>query len=129
MKLLPLISVIDDDASIRGAIGNLLQSLGYVIHTFESAEEFLRSEQMDTTACVVADVNMPGMSGVDLLVHLRSRDQRVPFIFITAFPDERVRARAFSAGALGFLTKPFDREHLIACLEQALRAGGETADP
>jgi len=129
MKLLPLISIIDDDASIRAAIGNLLQSLGYVIQTFESAEEFLRSDQMDTTACVVADVNMPGMSGVDLLVHLRSRDQRVPFIFITGFPDERIRARAFSAGALGVLIKPFDKGHLIACLEQALRPGDETADP
>jgi FixJ family two-component response regulator len=129
MKLLPLISIIDDDASIRAAIGNLLQSLGYVVHTFESAEEFLRSDHMDATACVVADVNMPAMSGVELLVHLRSRDQRVPFIFITAFPDERIRARAFNAGALGFLTKPFDRGHLIACLEQALRPGDGTADP
>lgn len=127
--MLPLISIIDDDASIRAAVGNLLQSLGYVVHTFESAEEFLRSDHMDTTACVVADVNMPAMSGVELLIHLRSRDQRVPFIFITAFPDERIRARAFSAGALGFLTKPFDRGHLIACLEQALRPGDESADP
>lgn len=127
--MLPLISIIDDDASIRAAVGNLLQSLGYVVDTFESAEEFLRSDHMDTTACVVADVNMPAMSGVELLIHLRSRDQRVPFIFITAFPDERIRARAFSAGALGFLTKPFDRGHLIACLEQALRPGDESADP
>lgn len=127
--MLPLISIIDDDASIRAAVGNLLQSLGYVVHTFESAEEFLRSDHMDTTACVIADVNMPAMSGVELLIHLRSRDQRVPFIFITAFPDERIRARAFSAGALGFLTKPFDRGHLIACLEQALRPGDESADP
>lgn len=127
--MLPLISIIDDDASVRAAVGNLLQSLGYVVHTFESAEEFLRSDHMDTTACVVADVNMPAMSGVELLIHLRSRDQRVPFIFITAFPDERIRARAFSAGALGFLTKPFDRGHLIACLEQALRPGDESADP
>jgi FixJ family two-component response regulator len=129
MKLLPLISIIDDDASIRAAVGNLLQSLGYYVHTFGSAEEFLRSDHMDATACVVADVNMPAMSGVELLIHLRNRDQRVPFIFITAFPDERIRARAFSAGALGFLTKPFDRGHLIACLEQALRPGDGTADP
>jgi FixJ family two-component response regulator len=129
MNLLPLISIIDDDASIRAAVGNLLQSLGYDVHTFESAEAFLRSDHINATACVVADVNMPGMSGVELLVHLRSRDQRVPFIFITAFPDERIRTRAFSAGALGFLTKPFDRGHLIACLEQALQPGDGTADP
>ena len=91
--MLPLISIIDDDASIRAAIGNLLQSLGYVVHTFESAEEFLRSDHMDATACVVADVNMPAMSGVELLIHLRSQDQRVPFIFITAFP-RRTHPRA-----------------------------------
>jgi FixJ family two-component response regulator len=116
-----MISIIDDDASVRAAIGNLLQSLGYVTCAFESAEEFLRSDHLDQTSCVIADVNMPVMSGVELLVLLRDRDKRVPFIFITAFPDERIRARAFSAGALGFLTKPFDRSHLIQCLEQALR--------
>ena len=116
-----MISIIDDDASVRAAIGNLLQSLGYVTCAFESAEEFLRSDHLDQTSCVIADVNMPVMSGVELLVLLRDQDKRVPFIFITAFPDERIRARAFSAGALGFLTKPFDQGHLIQCLEQALR--------
>jgi FixJ family two-component response regulator len=116
-----MISIIDDDVSVRAAIGNLLQSLGYVTHVFESADEFLRSDHLDQTSCVIADVNMPVMSGVDLLVHLRDQDKRVPFIFITAFPDERIRARAFGAGALGFLTKPFDRDHLIRCLEEALR--------
>lgn len=116
-----MISIIDDDASVRAAIGNLLQSLGYVTHVFESADEFLRSDHLDQTSCVIADVNMPVMSGVDLLVLLRNQDRRVPFIFITAFPDERIRARAFGAGALGFLTKPFDRDHLIRCLEEALR--------
>lgn len=117
-----MISIIDDDASVRGAVGNLLQSLGYVAHAFESADEFLRSNYLDQTSCVIADVNMPVMSGVELLVRLREQDSRVPFIFITAFPDERIRAQAFSAGALGFLTKPFDRNHLIQCLELALRA-------
>jgi len=116
-----MISIIDDDASVRAAIGNLLESLGYVTHVFDSAEEFLRSDRLDQTSCVIADVNMPVMSGVDLLVLLRNQEKRVPFIFITAFPDERIRARAFGAGALGFLTKPFDRDHLIQCLEEALR--------
>jgi FixJ family two-component response regulator len=116
-----MISIIDDDASVRAAVGNLLQSLGYIAQAFESAEEFLRSDYMDRTACVIADVHMPVMSGVELLALLRDQDRRVPFIFITAFPDERIRARAFSAGALGFLTKPFDQNHLIECLEQALR--------
>ncbi len=125
----PVISIIDDDASVRGAVGNLLQSLGYAVHTFGSAEEFLLSDKMNATSCVVADVNMPAMSGIELLVLLHSRDQRVPFIFITAFPDERIRARALNAGALGFLTKPFDRSHLVACLEQALRPGDGNAGP
>jgi FixJ family two-component response regulator len=116
-----MISIIDDDASVRAAVGNLLQSLGYIAQAFESAEEFLRSDYLDRTACVIADVHMPVMSGVELLALLRDQDRRVPFIFITAFPDERIRARAFSAGALGFLTKPFDQNHLIECLEQALR--------
>lgn len=124
-----MISIIDDDASVRAAIGNLLQSLGYITHAFESAEEFLRSDHLDRTSCVIADVNMPVMSGVDLLVLLRARDKRVPFIFITAFPDERIRARAFGAGALGFLTKPFDRGHLIHCLEQALRLHDGNSGP
>lgn len=116
-----MISIIDDDASVRAAVGNLLQSLGYIAQAFELAEEFLRSDYLDRTACVIADVHMPVMSGVELLALLRDQDRRVPFIFITAFPDERIRARAFSAGALGFLTKPFDQNHLIECLEQALR--------
>ena len=92
----------------------------------QAAMELLRRSAFDV---VVSDMQMPGMSGVELLIHLRGRDQRVPFIFITAFPDEHIRARAFSAGALGVLIKPFDKGHLIACLEQALRPGDETADP
>jgi FixJ family two-component response regulator len=128
MNMLPMISIIDDDASVRAAIGNLLQSLSYVVHTFESAEAFLRSDCLDDTSCVVADVNMPAMSGVELLMLLRKRGKDVPFIFITAFPDETMRARAFSAGALGFLTKPFDRGHLIQHLEQALRPNDGNSD-
>jgi FixJ family two-component response regulator len=117
-----MISVIDDDASIRIATDNLLRSLGYVVLTFESAEEFLRSDSLDDTSCVIADVNMPAISGVELLALLRTQGKRVPFIFITAFPDERIRATALAAGAIGFLTKPFDRGNFIRCIELALRA-------
>jgi FixJ family two-component response regulator len=116
-----MISVIDDDASIRIATDNLLRSLGYVVFTFESAEEFLRSDSLDDTSCVIADVNMPAISGVELLALLRTKGKRVPFIFITAFPDERIRATALAAGAIGFLTKPFDRGNFIRCIELALR--------
>ena len=94
MTTVPVISVIDDDESIRTAIYNLLRSLGYVVHVFASAEAFLESPQLHNTWCVIADVRMPGMSGIDLQFRLRNEGNTVPFVFITAVPDERVRARA-----------------------------------
>jgi FixJ family two-component response regulator len=106
---LPVISIIDDDASVRAATDNLLRSLGYTVNTFVSAEEFLRSIHLNDTSCVIADVQMPGMSGVDLQARLLAQGHRVPFIFITAFPEETIRARALKAGAICFLTKPFNR--------------------
>ena len=118
--MLSLISVIDDDASVRAATNNLLGSHGYLVHTFASAEDFLRSVDPDDASCVVADVQMPGMSGLDLLTHVRIRGNGVPFIFITAFPDESVRARALKVGAICFLAKPFAGPVLIACIENAL---------
>ena len=120
MSTLSVISVIDDDASVRTATNNLLSSHGYVIQTFVSADDFLRSARLDESSCVIADVQMPGMSGLDLLTHMRSHGYTVPFVFITAFPDESVRARAFNAGAIGFLAKPFAGPVLIDCIETAL---------
>jgi len=120
-----VISVIDDDASVRAATNNLLRSRGYLVHTFASAEEFLGSPHlMDETSCVIADVQMSVMSGLDLLTALRDQGYRVPFIFITAFPDESVRARALKAGAIGFLAKPFAGPTLIKCLVAALEGYG-----
>jgi FixJ family two-component response regulator len=116
-----VISVIDDDASVRAATNNLLRSRGYIVHTFASAEEFLRSpDLMDETSCVIADVQMSVMSGLDLLANMRTLGYYVPFIFITAFPDEGVRARALTAGAIGYLAKPFAAPSLIKCLDTAL---------
>ena len=120
----PVISVVDDDASVRVATDNLLCALGYIVHTFASAEEFLRSAHFNDTSCVIADVQMPTMSGVELQALLLDRGQRVPFIFITAFFDDAVRARALQAGAICFLTKPLDRLTLIKCLETALERHG-----
>lgn len=117
----PVISVVDDDASVRVAIDNLLSALGYVVHTFASAEEFLQSAYFNDTSCVIADVQMPVMSGVELQAFLLAREQRVPFIFITAFPDETVRSRVRKSGAICLLTKPFDRQSLIKCLDAALQ--------
>jgi FixJ family two-component response regulator len=118
--MLSVISVIDDDASVRVATNNLLRSHGYTVHTFASAEEFLQSAHLNDTACVIADVQMSVMSGLDLLTLMRTQGYDAPFIFITAFPDESVRARALKAGAIGFLAKPFAGPTLINCLDIAL---------
>ena len=116
----PVISIIDDDASVRAATNNLLSSRGYIVHTFASAGDFLQSDRLQDSSCVVADVQMPAMSGLDLLTHMRIQGNKTPFIFITAFPDESVRARALKAGAIGFLAKPFAGPRLIDCIETAL---------
>jgi FixJ family two-component response regulator len=115
-----VISIIDDDASVLAATNNLLRSRGYVVRTFSSGVEFLRSPHLDETACVIADVQMSVMSGLDLLANMRTRGYDAPFIFITAFPDEKVRARALEAGATCFLAKPFAAPSLIKCLDAAL---------
>jgi FixJ family two-component response regulator len=122
--MLSVISVVDDDASVRAATDNLLSSHGYLVHTFASAEEFLQSTQLHDSACVIADVQMSAMSGLDLLTHMRAKRYNVPFIFITAFPEESVRAQALKAGAIGFLAKPYAAPALIDCVETALRRGG-----
>jgi FixJ family two-component response regulator len=117
----PLVAIIDDDASVRATTDSLVRSLGYLVHTFESAEAFLQSSQVDDFACVITDVQMPGMSGVQLQDHLRAQDYRVPFVFFTAFPDEKTRAQALAAGAVCYLTKPFDGDSLVQCVQAALR--------
>jgi FixJ family two-component response regulator len=117
----PLVAIVDDDASVRATTDSLVRSLGYIVHTFASAEEFLRSNRLDDLSCVIADVQMPGMSGVELQAHLLSQGYRVPFIFFTAFPDERIRAQALRAGAICYLTKPFDGDSLVQGLQAALK--------
>jgi FixJ family two-component response regulator len=127
---IPVISIIDDDASVRAATNRLVRSLGYAVLSFASADEFLRSPQARDSSCVIADVQMPGMSGVELQSLMRSQGSRVPMIFITAFPDESIRARALNGGAVCFLTKPFDGPTLIKYLDAALERhnGGETGE-
>jgi FixJ family two-component response regulator len=120
LSTLSVISVIDDDASVRAATDNLLSSHGYLVDTFASAEEFLQSARLNESLCVVTDVQMPAMSGLDLLTHMRAKSYAVPFIFITAFPEERVRARALEAGAICFLAKPFAGPQLIRCVDAAV---------
>ena len=123
-----MISIVDDDAAVRETTQALVRSLGYNAMTFASAEEFLQSERVHDTSCLITDVQMPGLSGVDLQSLLLARGHHTPIIFVTAFPEEKIRARALEAGAVGFLSKPFDEERLIDCLNQALdgRAGERT---
>ena len=121
MPPVPLISIIDDDASVRVATNRLVRSLGYVAHTFASADGFLQSPHVNDAACVIADVQMPGMSGIELQSHLIAQGRSVPMILITAFPEESIRSRALKAGAVGFLSKPFDGTILIECIDIALK--------
>jgi FixJ family two-component response regulator len=117
---IPLISVVDDDASVREATKGFVRSLGYRALTFASAQEFLDSGQVHNTDCVITDVEMPGLSGVELQARLAAEGHNVPIIFITAYPSDSLRARVEEAGALGFFTKPFVEDRLIACLHKAL---------
>ena len=114
------ISIIDDDESIRVATRMLLRLHGFVVHTFASAEDFLRSTSVHETGCLIVDVQMPGMNGLALQNRLRDEGHGTPIIFITAHPEERNRARAMAAGAACFLSKPFDGQTLISCVDKAL---------
>ena len=114
-----MISIVDDDASIRAATKRLMLLLGYESETFASAEEFLRSDRLGTFSCVISDVQMPGMSGIEMRDRLIANGHSTPVIFVTAFPDDRMRANMLQAGALGYLSKPLDENELIGCLDDA----------
>jgi FixJ family two-component response regulator len=116
----PVIAIVDDDESFRRATTSFVRSLGYGTATFESAEAFLKSDRFSDTDCVITDVQMPGMTGIELQGRLIADGHRVPVIFITAFPEMRARAQALAAGAIGFLAKPFNDQNLITCLNEAL---------
>ena len=124
MQKAPVVSIIDDDESVRTATQCLVRSLGLKTRTFASAEEFLLSPYVTETSCVIADVQMAKMSGLELQSRLRACGNDLPMIFITAFPDERLKLRALEDGAVCFLSKPFDGQVLIDCLSKALTAAG-----
>ena len=115
-----MISIVDDDESVREATKGLLEARGYSAETFSGAEEFLRSGHLQDTRCLITDVRMPGLSGIELQRRLLDTGYRIPVIFVTARPDERTRLQALQAGAFGFLSKPFSEEGLMRCLVRAL---------
>jgi FixJ family two-component response regulator len=116
-----MIAIIDDDESVRKATKSLVRSLGYEAATFCSAEEFLGSSQLKTAACLITDVRMPGMSGVELQDRLIADGRSLPTVFISAFSDERVQQKVLESGAVGYLHKPFEEDRLIECIETALK--------
>jgi len=116
-----LISVVDDDESVRRTTTLLIESFGFRAAAFESADGFLRSGQLHDTACLIVDVQMPGMNGLQLQSHLAAEGCGIPIIFITAYDDKESRRRAMQAGAVAFLGKPFSDEQLVQTIRSTLR--------
>ncbi|MER8406875.1 response regulator [Mesorhizobium sp. M1307] len=122
MSHVKTIAIVDDDPSVRQATSSLIRSLGMHATTFASAEDYLAALGTSDVNCLITDVQMDGIGGVELSQILRDRGNATPVIFITAFPDERIRERVMAAGAIGFLGKPFESQMLIDCIETALAA-------
>ena len=116
----PLLSVVDDDEMLRESLPDLLREFGFAARAFSSGQEFLSSEYVDETRCLILDVAMPGMSGLDLQEELKRRGQAIPIIFITGQKDEKIRNRAFRQGAVKFLYKPFSDSALLDAVNEAL---------
>lgn len=114
----PVISIVDDNALARVGLADWVESLGFAVQTFESAEQFIEADCVALTHCLITDLHMPGMSGLDLQRRLRQAGHRTPVIIVTAYPNERHRAQAFEDGASGFLIKPVSERSLLDCLER-----------
>jgi FixJ family two-component response regulator len=121
LEHVPLISIVDDDESVREATKSLLRSLGYKAEAFGSAEEFLESTRIEDTACLITDVQMPGLNGVELQDRLISDGHDMPTIFVSAFPDTRLERRVLESGAIAYLRKPFKEDHLVEQIDAALK--------
>ena len=118
-----MVSIVDDDHSVRDGLVDLVKSMGFEAETFERGEHFLQSKEVDRTNCLITDMRMDGMSGLELHEHLVESGRRIPTIVITAFPKDRDRQRALRSGVLCYLAKPFDEQQLIDCITSALGAG------
>jgi FixJ family two-component response regulator len=119
----PLISIVDDDEALRKATKGLMRALGFRAEAFASAEDFLKFDRLHSTACLIADVQMPQMSGLELHRRLVASGVSIPTILITAYPDDSMRARALEAGVVCYLTKPFHKDHLLDCIHSAIDCG------
>jgi FixJ family two-component response regulator len=117
----PLISIVDDDDALRSSLENLIRSVGMRVQSFASAEAFLRSNQVHETSCLILDVRMRGMSGLELQRQLLAASSRTPIIFITAHEDDERRRQALETGAVAFLHKPFYQEELLHAIDTALK--------
>jgi FixJ family two-component response regulator len=117
-----LVAIVDDDDSMRNALDGLLKAVGFPARAFASAEEFLKSGQQHQTSCLIADIRMPGMSGLELQAQLNAERCKIPIIFITAHGDAKMRMQALRAGAVEFLSKPFDEEALLESVRSALES-------
>ena len=118
----PVVCIIDDDELVRDAVQVLLRSLGYSATAFASAKDYLQSDSVRASSCLITDVQMPGMSGAELQDYLIADGNPTPIIFMTAFFDEKVRTRVLKAGGCGYLKKPLDETALVQCLEKALKS-------
>ena len=121
MSDVPVISIVDDEEGVLTGTMMLVRSLGFVGYAFSSAQAFLASEQFTATSCLISDIQMPEMNGIQLQDTLRARGHNIPIIFVTAFPDDKVRSQALSRGATCFLIKPLEGEALLRCLNTALK--------
>jgi FixJ family two-component response regulator len=121
-----LIAVVDDDEDVREATRCLMRSLGFAVEAFPSGEDFLRSANFDRTACLVADINMPGMTGLELHHKVAALTKSIPTILITAHPSDNSRKRALEAGVLRYLTKPVSEEELLSSINFALGRSGSS---
>jgi FixJ family two-component response regulator len=121
MPRVPLIAIVDDDDALRTSLDDLLRSLGFRAQDFSSAEAFLSANQARDTACLILDMRMPGMNGLELQRQLVTANWRIPIIFMTAHVDDDARARALEAGAVAFLYKPFHEEDLLKAIDAALK--------
>jgi len=115
-----MITIVDDDKLVRDALEDLITSFGHRVRTYESAVQFLASGEVAETSCLITDMQMPGMSGLDLQQHLLASGSNIPVIFLTAFPQEHAKALALDRGALAFLHKPFNEPDLISWVDRAL---------